>query len=225
MGLFLIGNSIDCVCALAGFIYGGILYFHKRKALYAQMITLALGCFAVSRLFTVLLLIVNAGVVESSFQVGYLGVAGSFMFLLSANYGALDSLVDDRTRTFVRYRITALICPLIGLVVYYLLFYIADIELFWRVITAVVILITSLASYYHLKHLIIPDVDYGVVRCLRPFNVLGLIFAVSIVVEFYGLSRDNEPVFFAASCLSGVIMMLMIPVLKGGMKKWKMLRT
>ena len=30
------------------------------------------------------------------------------------------------------------------------------------------------AGYFHLKHLMIPDVDYGVVRCQRGYNALGL---------------------------------------------------
>ena len=47
-----------------------------------------------SRLFETLQLL-SFGEIRSGFQVGDLGIIGSSLFFLGANYGELDSLVDD----------------------------------------------------------------------------------------------------------------------------------
>lgn len=46
MTLILIANIIVCICAFIGFVYGMIKFFKPKKAVYAQMITLAVGCMA-----------------------------------------------------------------------------------------------------------------------------------------------------------------------------------
>lgn len=51
MKLVLIANIIACVCAFVGFIYGSILFFRPKKALFPQIITLAVGCMAFDKLY------------------------------------------------------------------------------------------------------------------------------------------------------------------------------
>ena len=77
--MYLIANIIVCVCALAGFIYGGIRFFRPGKALYAQMITLSLGCIAFGRMFNIVRLLTDGNLTDH-FQLGFLGLIGSLMF-------------------------------------------------------------------------------------------------------------------------------------------------
>ena len=70
--LFLIANIITCVCALVGFIYGIVKFFKPKKAVYAQMITLSVGCMAFGRLYQVVRLLTE-GDITDSFQLGILG--------------------------------------------------------------------------------------------------------------------------------------------------------
>ena len=99
----MIANIIGFVCALFGFIYGGIKFFRPRQALYAQMITLALGCNAFGRLYYIVRLL-TSGFITGSIQLGFFGIVGSFMFFFSSNFGTLDSLLDDRSKEFRKYR-------------------------------------------------------------------------------------------------------------------------
>ena len=75
------------------------------------MIVLGVGCAMLGRLFATLLYLVN-GELFDGFNVGMLGIIGSFLFFFSANFGQMDSIVDDGSPKFRKTRIIALAAPL-----------------------------------------------------------------------------------------------------------------
>ena len=103
--------------AMFGFVYGVFRFFRSKSPLYAQMVVLGIGCAMLGRLFVTLRLI-TLGELRSSFHVGTLGILGSFLFFISANYGQMDSLVDDGRPDLRKYRWAALCAPLSVLVLY-----------------------------------------------------------------------------------------------------------
>ena len=107
MKYLLIENLAVMVCATVGFLTG-IPYLNTRKALYASMIVQGMICVVLGRLYQCALLF-TGGSLTDNFQVGSLGVMGAFSFFFSANYGQIDSLVDDGEKTFRKYRLIALI--------------------------------------------------------------------------------------------------------------------
>lgn len=220
MTLYLIANGIVFVCALAGFLYGGIKFFRPRKALYAQMITLSLGCIAFGRLFNIVRL-VTGGSLTDSVQLGFLGMIGSLMFFFSANFGTVDSLLDDRSMAFSKYRLIALAAPAAAVVLYAALFLLGDVPLLWKILGAVLTVFVMPASYFNLKHLIFPDVDFGVVKCLRPYNLLALIYAVAVFAECWAMSRDMELPALICCVVTGVITAAMMPLIVRGIEKWR----
>lgn len=84
MNFVLTANIITCVCSFVGFIYGMVKFFKPRKAVYAQMITLAVGTMTLGRLYQVVRLLAIGDIFER-FQLGVFGVIGSLLFLFSAN--------------------------------------------------------------------------------------------------------------------------------------------
>ena len=220
MKLYLIANIIGFVCALFGFIFGGIKFFRPRQALYAQMITLALGCNAFGRLFYIVRLL-TGGFITGSVQLGFFGIVGSFMFFFSSNFGTLDSLLDDKSKEFKKFRLISLIAPAVFLAMYILFFLTADISTIWKILGAVLTIFAAMSAYYNLKHLIFPDVDFGVVKCLRPYNLLVLVYTLSVFVECIGLSRDNAVLTLICCIVTGVISAAMMPLIVRGLKKWR----
>lgn len=218
--MYLTANIIVCAAAFLGFIYGGVQFFRPQKALYAQMITLSLGCITFGRLFNIVRLLTD-GDLTNSFQLGFLGLIGSLMFFFSANFGTVDSLVDDRSKEFTKYRLIALIAPAAAIALYVVLFLLADISLLWKISGAVLTLFIVFASYFNLKHLVFPDVEFGVGKCLRPYNLLALIYAVSILFECYAMSIGNELMTLICCCISGLITLAMMPLIVRGVAKWK----
>lgn len=218
--MYLIANIIVCVCAIGGFVYGGAQFFRPKKALYAQMITLSLGCIAFGRIFNIVRLL-TGGSLTDGFSLGFLGMIGSLMFFFSANYGTVDSIVDEGLKQYKNYRLLALAAPFMAAVMYVGLFLVDTEMLFiYQLLGAVLMVFIMLASYYHMKHMIFPDVDFGVGKCLRPYNLLGLLYAGSIFVEFYALSQDNELFTLIICIVTGLIISLMIPTIVRGIKKW-----
>ena len=204
--------------ALSGVIYGLVKFFSNHSPLYFRMIALGIVCTMFGRMFEWLQVLIN-GSVTDGFHVGVLGIVGSFMFFFTANYGGMDLLVDDNTTKYRKYRLLALFAPAVvfGIVaVYFMIRGICEASIV-KLCEAVFI---SLASYYHLKHLIIPDVDDGLIRSIRGYNLIALIYAVLCMFEMLGECFGVQWLTFAVAVLQCTAIVLMLPVLGKGVKKW-----
>ncbi|MCR5586383.1 MAG: hypothetical protein K6F77_02505 [Lachnospiraceae bacterium] len=219
MDLYLIANIFTLVCALIGFIWGGILFLHPRKALYAQMITLALGCIAFGRLFNVIRLLTGGSITER-FQLGFFGMVGSLMFFISSNYGAIDSLIDDGTKKFKKYRAISIIAPCVAIILYLVLFIAAGEPKLWKILGGILTAFIVFSSYFHLKHIVFPDVEFGIVKFLRPFNAVALLYDIAILVECSAMGRENNKVMIVSTFITGVFTALLMPMVVRGVRKW-----
>ena len=207
------------LCACFGFNYGLSRFFRKRKALYTRMIVFGIGSAFMGRLFETLNLF-SYGEVPSGFHIGMLGVISSFLFFFTANYGQMDSLVDDGSRIFRASRLIALIAPAIIIALFCVFIRYAG----WSAGTvghAVETLVIALASYFHLKHLVIRDVDYGIIRSIRLYNLLALIYAFLCMAEMILHAAPFPGVVQIIVCvLICIVYLVFIPVLELGVKKW-----
>ena len=219
MKLYLIANIITWLCAFIGFMYGAVVFFKPKKAVYAQMITLFAACMSFGRLYQVVRLI-TVGDVLKHFQLGVVGVVGALLFLFSANFGVMDSLADDGSKAFMKYRLIPLGAPVLvtGLYVGFILT--GDFPAFQKVVAGVICAVAACASYYNLKHLIFPDVDFGVINCLKTYNLLALIFEFLCVAEVIANSRGSELAILIIGILMGAILLAVVPVVERGIKKW-----
>lgn len=217
--LYLISNIFVCACAMLSFIYGITQFFKPKKALYAQMIVLGVGCIAFGRLYQVVRLL-TGGDILNEFQLGILGVIGSLMFFFSANFGAIDSLADDKSKKYSKYRLIAFAAPLAALALYigFLLFLGAP--RLWKIIGAVVTFFIMQTTYFNLKHLIFPDVDYGVINCLKPYNAAVLFYALFCIADIIAMSRESEIAVAIVSAEIGITVLLITLLLAKGVKKW-----
>ena len=219
MNLSLITNIFTCVCAFIGFIYGIAKFFKPRKALYAQMITLAVGCMAFGRLYQTVRLL-TGGEIYNEFQLGVLGAFGSLLFFFSANYGLMDSLADDGSKTFLKYRIIPLVAPLTAAVLYFIFILPYELPGIFKLIGAFLTLFVMGTSYYNLKHLIFPDVDFGVINCLKAYNLIVLLYSMMCIVEMISISRGAEILTTVIGVIIGIMLVIVVPVAERGIKKW-----
>ena len=219
MNLLLIANAVTCVCALIGFIFGLIKFFRPKKAVYAQMISLAVGTMAFGRLYQVVRLL-TLGDITEHFQLGVLGVIGSLIFFFSANYGVMDSIADDGSEIYRKYRGVAVIAPVAALILYAVFFLFADLPLLVKIVSGVITFVIMCASYYNLKHLIFPDVDFGVINCLKAYNLLALGFETLSFAEMVTLSRGSDSATLIVNILMSIILVLILPMVDRGIKKW-----
>ena len=182
--------------ALFGFLYGAPRYLQARKPLYASMIVLG------------------------RFQVGVLGVLGTFAFFFSSNYGQIDSLVDDGGDAFRRYRMIAWTGPAL-IAVLYLPTAFGPQTAAEKAVGAIVAFVIAAACYYHVKHLFIPDVDYGVVKCLRRFNAFAILYGILCMLEMTALAYQSTMLLIATGGLMTLVIAVIVPVMDKGVRAWR----
>ena len=207
------------MCAFIGFVFGSIKYFRPKKAVYAQMITLAVGTMAFGRLYQVVRLI-TIGDITERFQLGVLGVIGCLLFFFSANYGVMDSVADDGSKRFVKYRAIAALAPAVALALYVIFFLIADYSPLVKIMSGVITIMVMGASYFNLKHLVFPDIDFGVINCLKVYNFLALLFEMLCIAEMIAISRGSEIAILIVGIIIGAVLLAIVPMVERGIKKW-----
>jgi len=212
-------TAAQALCLLFSFLWGGRLYLHERKSLYLQMIVLATGCLLLSRLFD-LALLVSAKTYPELFHVDFFGIIGCFIFIFGANYGQMDRLVDDGSRKLLVYRLVPLLMNLLPL---YFIFRLhgSRASLLIKIEYTIVLILLAHAMYYNLKHLLIPDIEYGFVRCFRRYNLLMLIIEHLFLTELCFRVFGSFGIGMAAVyLLTAVAFLLLIPTLRRGVKLW-----
>lgn len=96
-------------------------------------------------------------------------IIGSFLFFLSANYGQMDALVDDGSKAFRKTRLRAILAPAI-LLLLYVLFFIGAKDMEIRICVGMVSAFLIPCAYYNFKHIIIYDVDMGIIRQVKSYD-------------------------------------------------------
>jgi len=218
MNSLAITNCITFICAGAAFAFGAFKYLRPKRPLYIQMIVMGVGCIMLGRLYQFLRIITGSSISDSA-QLGMLGAAGAFAFFFSANYGQIDSLVDDRSALFSKYRITSIIAP-VCIAALYLGFAVSDVSSGFKIAMGLVCIYIMPAAYFNLKHLIIPDVDYGVVRCQRKYNALALVYAFLYISSQIAMAGKHGHVLAALDIIMGIISVLIVFAADRGAEQW-----
>ena len=219
MNVLLIENLAILFCAAIGFVFGAFRYLRPRTPLYASMIVLGLGCILLGRLFQCVWLWTGGSLTEG-FQIGVLGAAGAFSFFFSSNYGQVDSLVDDGGKRFRRWRIIAWLGP-VCIAALYALILLSPAGAVIKTAFGFTAFLIALAGYFHVKHLFIPDVDYGVVRCQRGYNELALCMGLASMVVCIALVWKIEQLVLIAGGFLCIFSLALVPVMDRGVKKWE----
>lgn len=219
MNVLLIENAVVLVSAVIAFVYGANRYLRPKMPLYASMIVMGTACIMLGRTYQCVRLLTGGSITEN-FQVGVLGVVGAFAFFFSANFGQIDSLVDDGSKAFRRYRMIGLAGPvLIGLLGAAAMT--AEITVAGKCVCGLVSVMIGIACYYHVKHIFIPDVDYGVVKCLRKYNALAFCFGLLHMAEMIALSHAWDQLLIGISALIAAAVLCMIIAMDRGVKAWR----
>lgn len=214
----ILGDAIVLLLAIVSLIYVFFARLGKKMPLYFQLIISAVGCHFLGHLFDVCELFTTGGL-SDGFTIGYLGSIGCFLFLLTANVGYMDGILDDKTAGMKKSRFLALIAPAVAMAMLIPNFF-ADVLVGTKVCYVILWIPATISSYYHLKHAIIPDMDFGFVKAIRPFNYSALLFTFFQMVHLTFWNFFGWTYTLLSGILLGASCILMLVAATNGVKKW-----
>lgn len=205
--------------AAVAFWLGAIKLFAKKNPFYMKLLACAAGCFMLEQ--QLMLINIWCGVHEV-FSIGMLGILGCNYFLLSANYGTLDRIVDDGAKENRLARILACIAPIIiaALCINACLMW-KDRDIICAAFWMLMLLPAIPASYFNLKHILLPVDAGGFLRATRNCNISALILYV-VMAAFVACSAvDNSRLIGILSLLMSLAVFgITISAIRGA-KEWR----
>lgn len=215
-------DIVSLVIFFAAFGLGVHFFFAQHSsALYFKFIACAVGCYALAELFWFTFDLLNGTSLEG-FAITEVAYFGCYLFLLTANKGQFDSLIDDKNPQYKKYRYLAFIVP-----VFFSTMMFASVLSGSRISTWPLTIISNacyipmvIASYYNFKHLIWPNKDYGFIKALRPTNLCLLIAYYAdmccLLFTIKGMTLASD----ICSLLIAIAMLLAIIFARKGRQVW-----
>lgn len=212
-------NWIQLACLFAAFLCA-IDFTKKDKAnLFFQLQTGAIMCFTAGQIYWVLHLLI-IGYDDRTFSISDLSWIGFYLFLFSAVFGSLNHSVKKDNRKYIKYRIAAIAAPAVfaasGIIQLLCVIHNGIRDIFY---VAVYSSIMVPLSYYAMKLLIIPSGNNKMVKAMRPYNALILIFMSVDTVWTFSDLLDLQILFLICEFLLCILLLMIPPAAYRGYSK------
>lgn len=176
---------ITLLISISGVVYGVFQLIVRKAPLYFRILLFASCCYALGTLSVAVDKLCNGQ--EGNSVMYLLSVSGTFMFMLSANYGQLDSVVSEDNEINKKSKRLAFLAPVIlgVLIGLYAVFFYKKISMYSFVLIMMGMLVSVPASYYNLKHILMPVDDFGFLKGTFACNIIALmIYVCNIIMQF-----------------------------------------
>lgn len=206
---------LHLAAALLAILLGTRFCIRQSQPLFFKILLFACASDFLGALFEGCWVLVY-GTTPAGFHVGYLGYMGAWFFLFSSYFGAIDRLADGGEDMYRPYRLIAILAPA---AVFALTCW--SITRFGMPACLPLLLLTlplGLTCYFALKHLLLPDVELGIIRVLRPYNACMIALGLSQTLSL--LPGMPSSATMAARGLFCLLLAAMLPVANLGVRKW-----
>ena len=213
-----LGDAVVLLLSIVALIYGACMMILRKTPLYFQLSMASVGCLLLGYLFDVCDYVVN-GYHGDGYMIGYLGSIGSFLFLLAASVGYMDGIMDDGSAQIKKCRWIAWIGPSVAVALWGLNMF-SEESLKIKIVYTLVWIPATFSVYYNLKHAILPDMGFGFVKAIRPFNIAAVCFTYLQLIHLTlwcfcdWIPLVISGIVFGSSCI------VMVVMADRGVKKW-----
>jgi hypothetical protein len=211
---------VPLVAALFSTFYGIKHFFKKGKPLCLQSLTMAMASHALGSIYHLCQTLTSESLVDG-FTPAYLGRIGFFLFIITASYGQLDRIVDDGSSRMRPARLIALAAPVFAALLYIPNAIVATTPTSTKVVYALVWIPAIISVYFNLKHVLIPDLDFGFIKSLKPYNLFVLLLSFSELACLTAWNYYHYPILLAISAIVfGALCVCTMIAAKKGVEKW-----
>ena len=210
---------VPLIATLFSLIYGLRRFFKRGMPLFLQSMTMAMACHSLGSLYHLCQSLTSDMLVEG-FTPAYLGRIGFFLFMITASYGQLDRIVDDGTPSMRRARRMALIAPVCAVLLYLPNALLEEVAVATKVVYTLVWVPAVIAVYFNLKHAIIPNLDFGFIKALKPYNVLATCLGFAELLCLTAWDYYDPLMLVITTVLFGTLCIGTMIAAGKGVKKW-----
>ena len=213
-----LGDGAVLLLSIVALVYGSYVMMTRKHPLYFQLSMASVGCLVLGYLFDVCDYLVN-GYHGDGYMIGYLGSIGSFLFLLAAGVGYMDGIMDDGSAPMKKCRRIAWIGPLVA-VALWVVNMISEESLKIKIVYTLVWIPSTFSVYYNLKHAILPDMGFGFVKAIRPFNIAAVCFTCLHWIHLTLWCYCDWIPLLVSGIIFGTSAIVMIVMSDKGVKRW-----
>ena len=214
-----IAEIVPLLATLFSLIYGLRHFFKKGKPLFLQTITMAMASHALGSIYHLCQTLTSDTLIEG-FTPAYLGRIGFFLFIITASYGQMDRIVDDGSTKMKPSRYIALLAPICAALLYIPNYIIEVVSIQTKIVYALVWIPAVVAVYYNLKHAIIPNMDFGFIKAIKPYNILILCLSFSELVCLTAWDYYDIALLAISAIVFGALCICTMVAAKRGAEKW-----
>lgn len=212
------GDRIVFLSAIVALIFAVFIIAFQKAAMYFKLIAGAVFCHMLGLLYDICEYY-TTGTLSENFTIGYLGTIGCFLFLLTASFGYMNGILDDKTSVMKKSRLIALLAP-VSLLALLIPNFFAEVPIGTKICYTIVWIPAMFSSYFNLKHAIIPDMGFGFVKAIRPFNITALIFTLFQLIHLTLWNFFDWIPLLISGILLGASSIVMMIFAQRGVKKW-----
>jgi len=204
--------------------YAGKTLIKNKAPMYYKLPIGAVGCFALHQVSVAVTELCGGSYIGDP-GISVIGVFGCFCFILSANYGQLDGIVDDKSSGSSKARTAALLAPAVDAVLIVLAY--LSIGNHASPLTKAVFIIVLLpilpASYFCLKHLLLPVDEFGFLASSRMYNGVSLAAGLMCIGYLRVLLTDDPVLKGICMAAMSAAMLGLVLACRKGVKIWRTL--
>lgn len=212
-------DIISCTVLIAVFIYGIGKLFDKERPLYFKLLICAIGCYALGQFSNTVLDFCGLFSSVTAFSTSAFCYFGTAVFLLTANTKGIDGSVCRNTGKKAA-RI-ALIAPFVYAA--FLLFFVISLlpyDPLSGIVSAIILAPNIVNCYYYLLHLLSAPDEKGILRSIRPVDVLLFLFSFLSILCLIAYWYEFELLGNALEFFVSLLLLALTAASVKGAKSW-----
>lgn len=206
---------IATVISAFAFAIAAIKLWKKDKPLYFQILTCAIGCYALFELAVLVMTYCNIN--QTYFNTSFFGLIACDLFLFCANRGDIEKIFEKpKRKSFILSIVAGALFFIASVVIGIFYFKTSTVSFYLFILIQIP---TSFVVYFNVRHLLSPSKDQSLKRRINILDIGSLVFCVLFLVDFACWINVSTLTGIMDLVTSLVVLALSILTIKGA-EKW-----